>query len=467
MRQLTGAQTLLAKLWQRHAIVEAVGHTLLYIDRHLLHEGSKAGFEQLRVGGRTVRRPRQTFAFADHNVPTARGPGGLASPPELIALLDRNTRDWDIRYFSLDDPGQGIVHVVAPELGIVLPGMTAVCGDSHTSTCGALGALAFGIGSSEVEHVLATQTLWLREPRAMRVSLSGALGTGVTAKDLVLFLIARIGADAALGHVIEFAGPLVSTLSMSERMTICNMAVEAGARSGLVAPDGETLAFLEGRPYAPAGAGWQRLVDDVAELRSDPDAVFDQEVAIDAGEAAPMVTWGTNPEQAAPITAVVPDPSVIADAGRRAMAERALEYMGLAPGQRLTEVAIDRVFIGSCTNARIEDLRAAAAVLRERTARVPGIVVPGSSAVKRQAEAEGLDRVFVAAGLEWRSSGCSMCLAINGDVAAPGERCASTSNRNFEGRQGKGARTHLVSPAMAAAAAVTGRLTDVRELERD
>ena len=467
MRQLTGAQTLLAKLWQRHAIVEAVGHTLLYIDRHLLHEGSKAGFEQLRVGGRTVRRPRQTFAFADHNVPTARGPGGLASPPELIALLDRNTRDWDIRYFSLDDPGQGIVHVVAPELGIVLPGMTAVCGDSHTSTCGALGALAFGIGSSEVEHVLATQTLWLREPRAMRVSLSGALDTGVTAKDLVLFLIARIGADAALGHVIEFAGPLVSTLSMSERMTICNMAVEAGARSGLVAPDGETLGFLEGRPYAPAGAGWQRLVDDVAELRSDPDAVFDQEVAIDAGEAAPMVTWGTNPEQAAPITAVVPDPSVIADEGRRAMAERALEYMGLAPGQRLTEVAIDRVFIGSCTNARIEDLRAAAAVLRERTARVPGIVVPGSSAVKRQAEAEGLDKVFVAAGLEWRSAGCSMCLAINGDVAAPGERCASTSNRNFEGRQGKGARTHLVSPAMAAAAAVTGRLTDVRELERD
>jgi 3-isopropylmalate/(R)-2-methylmalate dehydratase large subunit len=463
---MTAPRTLLDRIWERHAVAaDAAGRTLLRIDRHFVHEGSFHAFDQLALRGLAVRRPDLTFGIADHYVPS-RADRRVADPEvaNMISMLTGNADRNGVELFGLDDPRQGIVHVVGPEQGLTLPGLTVVCGDSHTSSHGALGALAFGIGASEVAHVLATQTLWQRKPKAMRVRFSGRLPFGVAAKDLVLALIGRIGAGGATGHVVEYDGEAIRALSVEGRLTICNMTIEAGARAGMVAPDETAFAFLRGRPYAPAGADWERAVEDWAELRSDPDAAFDREVAIDAASVAPLVTWGTSPEEVAPIDGRVPDPDAETDPGRRAQVARSLDYMGLTPGTPLADVAIDRVFIGSCTNSRIEDLRAAAAVLKGRKAAVPGLVVPGSMLVKAQAEAEGLDRVFADAGLEWRAPGCSMCVGMNGDLVAPGERCASTSNRNFPGRQGPRARTHLMSPAMAAAAAVAGRLADVRRM---
>jgi 3-isopropylmalate/(R)-2-methylmalate dehydratase large subunit len=382
----------------------------------------------------------------------------------MVEAVGRATADLGITYFGPGDPRQGIVHVIGPEQGLTQPGITLVCGDSHTSTHGAVGALAFGVGSSEVEHVMATQCLWQRKPKVMRISVTGSRPFGVTAKDVILSIIAKIGAAGGTGHALEYAGPVIRGLSMEERMTVCNMSIEAGARAGLVAPDDTTYAWLEGRPFAPRGAMWDRALAYWKTLPSDPDAVFDREVTLDASELAPTVTWGTSPENALPITGHVPDPAAAGDPVRRTRMERALAYMDLTPGLPLTEIAIDRVFIGSCTNSRLDDLRAAAAVVRGRRAVVPAMVVSGSGLVKCAAEAEGLDRIFRDAGFEWRDPGCSMCIGVNGDIGRPGERIASTSNRNFEGRQGKGVRTHLVSPAMAAAAAVTGHLTDVRTL---
>jgi 3-isopropylmalate/(R)-2-methylmalate dehydratase large subunit len=382
----------------------------------------------------------------------------------MVRTLEDNTAEHGIALFGLDDPRQGIVHVVGPEQGLTLPGLLIVCGDSHTSTHGALGAYAFGIGASEVAHVLMTQALWQRKPKRMRVAVDGQLAPGIAAKDIVLAIIARIGADGATGHAIEFAGPAIRALSMEGRLTLCNMSIEAGARSGLVAPDETTFEYLKGRPYAPKGAAFAQAVEAWSALTTDDGAEFDREVALDVAAIAPIVTWGTSPQDALPIDASVPDPAREGDAARAKYLREALDYMGLTPGTKLSNIAIDRIFIGSCTNARIEDLRAAAAVLAGRVSKVPGLVSSGSSAVKRQAEEEGLDRIFRDAGLEWGESGCSMCVGINGDLVAPGERCASTTNRNFRGRQGPGARTHLMSPAMVAAAAVTGRLTDVRPL---
>jgi 3-isopropylmalate/(R)-2-methylmalate dehydratase large subunit len=460
-------QTMLDKVWARHVVATGPsGRALLYVDRHLVHEGSFHAFEMLRRAGRTVRRPELTVAVADHYVPTG-VPGGAITDPEIRAKVEQlagNASAWGIALLGPGDPRQGIVHVVGPEQGLTLPGLTIVCGDSHTATHGALGALAFGIGASEVEHVLATQTIWQRRPGVLRVWLDGRLGFGVAAKDLALHLIAAIGAAGGTGHVLEYAGPGIRALSMEARMTLCNMAIEAGSRAGMVAPDETTYAYLEGRPLAPRGDAWARALAAWRALPSDPDARFDREVALDAAAVVPTVTWGTSPEEASPITARVPDPATAGDQVRRASLGRALAYMGLAPGTPLEAIAVDRVFIGSCTNSRLEDLRAAAAVLRGRRAVVPAMAVPGSGQVRRAAEAEGLDRIFRDAGVEWREPGCSMCVAMNGDAARPGERVASTSNRNFEGRQGPGARTHLMSPAMAAAAAVTGRLTDVRRL---
>ncbi|MEQ9331604.1 3-isopropylmalate dehydratase large subunit [Thalassobaculum sp.] len=459
--------TLFEKIWRQHCVVERDdGQVLLWIDRHLCHEGSFHAFDKLARSGRKVRRPDLTFAVADHYVPTRDRAAGARDPEiaTMIRLLGQNAAANGVRLFGLDDPDQGIVHVVAPELGLTQPGITLVCGDSHTSTHGAFGALAFGIGASEVAHVLATQALWQKRPRTLRITVDGRLGAHVTAKDLILAVIARIGADGAAGHVVEYAGEAIRGLSMEARMTVCNMTIEAGGRAGMIAPDDTTFDWLHGRRHAPQGAGWDAAVADWRSLASDPGAAFDREVALDAAAIAPTVTWGTSPEHALPVTATVPDPAAEPDAGRRATLEAALAYMDLTPGTPLSGIAVDRVFIGSCTNARLGDLRAAAAVLKDRRAAVPLMVVPGSSAVKRAAEAEGLDRVFTAAGAEWLDSGCSMCAATNGDMVAPGQRCASTTNRNFRGRQGPGARTHLMSPAMAAAAAVTGRLTDVREL---
>jgi 3-isopropylmalate/(R)-2-methylmalate dehydratase large subunit len=458
-------QTMLDKVWTRHVVAPGPGgRALLYVDRHLVHEGSFHAFEMLRQAGRRVRHPDLTVAVADHYVPTARASEGSVAPEirGKVDELSRNAGAWAIPLLGPGDPRQGIVHVIGPEQGVTLPGLTMVCGDSHTATHGALGALAFGIGASEVEHVLATQTIWQRRPRVMRVWVDGRLGPGLAAKDLVLHLIATIGAAGGAGHVLEFAGPGIRALSMEARMTLCNMAIEAGSRTGMVAPDETTYAYLEGRPLAPRGDAWARALAVWQALGSDPDARFDREVALDASVVAPTVTWGTSPEDGGPISGRVPDPAAVGDPVRRASLERALVYMGLAPGTPLEAIRVDRVFIGSCTNSRIEDLRAAAAVVRGRRAVVPAMVVPGSGLVRRAAEAEGLDRVFRAAGFDWREPGCSMCVAMNGDAARPGERVASTSNRNFEGRQGPGARTHLMSPAMAAAAAVTGRLTDVR-----
>ena len=453
-------------MWSRHVVAEGPGgHVLLYIDRHLLHEGSTSALGRLAGAGRRVRRPDLSFATADHYVLTS--PGSPAPDEEIrsmVASLDRHTTEQGIVYFGVGDARRGIVHVIGPEQGLTLPGITLVCGDSHTATHGAFGALAFGIGSTEVEHVLTTQTLWQKKPQGMRIAVEGRLAPGVTAKDVILAIIAKIGAGGGVGHAIEYAGSTIRAMSMDERLTVCNMSIEAGARAGMVAPDETTFAHLEGKPFAPKGEAWRRALADWKALPSDPGAAFDREVELGASEIAPTVTWGTSPQDALPITGRVPDPAAVADGARRESMTRALAYMGLRPGTPLTEIAVNRVFIGSCTNSRLEDLRAAARVVKGRRAVVPAWIVPGSGLVKRAAEAEGLDRVFVEAGFEWREAGCSMCVGMNGETAGEGERVASTSNRNFEGRQGKDARTHLVSPAMAAAAAVTGRLTDVRTL---
>jgi 3-isopropylmalate/(R)-2-methylmalate dehydratase large subunit len=463
-------RTLFDKIWESHVVDrQPDGTCLLYIDRHLVHEvTSPQAFEGLALAGRRVRRPAATLAVADHNVPTTDRSHGIADAESRLQVetLEANAARFGIPYFSMADVRQGIVHIIGPEQGFTLPGMTIVCGDSHTSTHGAFGALAFGIGTSEVEHVLASQTLLQRPAKNMRVSVEGTLPLGVTAKDVILAIIGKLGTAGGTGYVIEYAGEVIRSLSMEGRMTICNMSIEAGARAGLIAPDETTFNYLKGRPMAPQGEMWQRAVAYWQTLPSDPGASYDKEVRLNAADIPPLVTWGTSPEDVVPITGRVPDPAAATDAAKREAMQRALDYMGLRPGTPMREIAIDRVFIGSCTNGRIEDLRAAAAIARGRRVaeNVAAMVVPGSGLVKRQAEAEGLDRIFVEAGFEWREPGCSMCLAMNADRLQPGERCASTSNRNFEGRQGRGGRTHLVSPAMAAAAAITGRLTDVRTL---
>ena len=465
---MSAPKTLFEKIWNRHVIQEQPdGTTLLHVGRHLVHDGSRNGFQGLAERGLPVRHPERTFGTPDHYVSTHSHDLAAITEPnrrEMVTALAENALKHGITLFGLGDRRQGIVHIIGPEQGITQPGLLMVCGDSHTATHGALGALAFGIGASEVEHVLATQTLWQRKPKSMRITVDGTLGAGVTPKDVILAIIACIGAAGGTGHVIEYAGSVFQGMSMEGRLTVCNMSIEAGARAGMVAPDETTYAYLEGRPFAPQGETWDQAVAFWRTLPSDPDAQFDREVALDAAEIAPMVTWGTSPEDAAPITGAVPDPAQAATVERRDAMGRALAYMGLEPGLAMQQIRVDRVFIGSCTNSRIEDLRDAASVARGRHAQVPAMVVPGSGLVKAQAEAEGLDRVFLDAGFEWREPGCSMCVGMNGDVVGPGERCASTSNRNFVGRQGRGARTHLLSPAMAAAAAVTGHMTDVRQL---
>jgi 3-isopropylmalate dehydratase large subunit len=473
------ARTLYEKIWDAHVVERRDdGTCLIYIDRHLVHEvTSPQAFEALRMSGRKVRRPDLTLAVPDHNLPTtarldANGHRLPVADPESaqqLAALERNAPEFGIRYIGPTDAEQGIVHVVGPEQGFTLPGCTLVCGDSHTAAHGALGALAFGIGTSEVEHVLATQTLLLKQSKSMNIRIEGELGFGVSPKDLILHIIGRIGAAGGTGHVIEYSGSTIRAMSVEGRLTVSNMSIEAGARAGLIAPDDKTFAYLEGRPLAPKGAEWDRAIAYWRTLPTDEGATFDAVIEIDAAAVAPSVTWGTSPEDVVPIVGAVPDPDSFAEPAKREAARKSLDYMGLAPGQRLQDVGIENIFIGSCTNARIEDLRAAAAVLngRVRAESVKqALVVPGSGLVKRQAEAEGLDRIFIEAGFEWREPGCSACLGMNPDKVPAGERCASTSNRNFVGRQGPGARTHLVSPAMAAAAAVTGRLTDVRELMR-
>jgi 3-isopropylmalate/(R)-2-methylmalate dehydratase large subunit len=463
-------RTLAEKVWDAHVVKRVDGEPdLLYIDLHLVHEvTSPQAFDGLRASGRQVRRPDLTLATEDHNVPT-RGielPIADAVSREQVETLRRNCDEFGIRLHRMGDAEQGIVHIIGPQLGLTQPGLTVVCGDSHTSTHGAFGALAFGIGTSEVEHVLATQTLPLRPFRTMAVTVNGVLPRGVTAKDLVLAIIAKIGTGGGQGYVIEFRGTAIEALSMEARMTVCNMSIEAGARAGMIAPDDITFDYLEGRPHAPRGENWIAAVQQWRQLRTDPDAVFDREVAIDAAELSPYVTWGTNPGQGLPLAATVPDPEAYTDETQRAAARRALSYMGLTAGTPLRDIHVDTVFVGSCTNGRIEDLRAAAEVLRGHHVAdgVRMLVVPGSMKVKAQAELEGLDKVFLEAGAEWRSAGCSMCLGMNPDQLAPGERSASTSNRNFEGRQGKGGRTHLVSPLVAAATAITGHLSSPAEM---
>ncbi|HZA65722.1 MAG TPA: 3-isopropylmalate dehydratase large subunit [Geminicoccaceae bacterium] len=463
-------KTLFDKIWESHVVhAQDDGTCLIYIDRHLVHEvTSPQAFEGLRQSGREVRRPEATLAVPDHNVPTTDRSKGIAEEESRIQVeaLERNCREFGIRLFDMNDIRQGIVHIIGPEQGFTLPGMTIVCGDSHTSTHGAFGALAFGIGTSEVEHVLATQTLLQKRPKNMRITVEGALPFGVTAKDVILAIIGKIGTAGGTGHVIEYAGDAVRALSMAGRMTICNMSIEAGARAGLIAPDDTTYEYIRGRPMAPKAGAFEQAVAHWRTLPSDPRAGYDKEVILEAPSIEPQVTWGTSPQDVQPITGRVPDPKTLEDAGRRAHLERALAYMGLEPGTPIAEIRIDKVFLGSCTNARIEDLRAAALVVKGRkvAGNVHAMVVPGSGLIKHQAEEEGLDRVFLDAGFEWREPGCSMCLGMNPDQLQPGERCASTSNRNFEGRQGKGGRTHLMSPAMAAAAAVAGHITDVRKL---
>ena len=463
-------RTLFDKIWQSHIVDrQDDGTCLIYIDMHLVHEvTSPQAFEGLRLAGRRVHRPDATIAVPDHNVPTTDRSRGIDDPDSKLQLetLEHNVREFGVPYFPIDDVRQGIVHIIGPEQGLTQPGMTIVCGDSHTATHGAFGALAFGIGTSEVEHVLATQTLIQRPAKNMRVTVEGALPVGVTAKDVILAIIAEIGTAGGTGHVIEYSGSTIRGLSMEGRMTLCNMSIEAGARAGLAAPDETTFAYLRGRPHAPKAGAWERAVAYWRTLPSDPGAHYDREARLAAADIAPQVTWGTSPQDALPITGRVPDPAEVGDPLKRAAMQRSLDYMGLSPHTPLTEIPVQRVFIGSCTNSRIEDLRAAAVIAKGRrvAAGVRALVVPGSGLVKHQAEEEGLDRIFLEAGFEWREPGCSMCMSMNADKAAPGERVASTSNRNFEGRQGKGARTHLVSPAMAAAAAITGRLADVREL---
>jgi 3-isopropylmalate/(R)-2-methylmalate dehydratase large subunit len=464
------ARTLFDKIWDSHVVHrQEDGTCVLYIDRHLVHEvTSPQAFEGLRLAGRKVRRPEATLAVADHNVPTSDRSQGIADEESRIQVetLEQNARDFGVPYYAMDDIRQGIVHIIGPEQGLTQPGMTIVCGDSHTATHGAFGALAFGIGTSEVEHVLATQTLQQRPAKNMRITVDGDLPVGVTAKDVILAIIGVIGTAGGTGHVIEYAGKAIRDLSMEGRMTVCNMSIEAGARAGLIAPDETTFEYLKGRPYAPKAGKWEQAVAYWRTLPSDEGATYDKEVVLKAEDIVPQVTWGTSPQDVLPITGSVPNPADVADQGKRRAVERALEYMGLTPGTPLKEVKVDKVFIGSCTNGRIEDLRAAATVAKGRKVAdgVYAMIVPGSGLVKEQAEDEGLDIVFKEAGFDWREPGCSMCLAMNADKLEPGERCASTSNRNFEGRQGRGGRTHLVSPAMAVAAAVTGHLTDIREL---
>jgi 3-isopropylmalate/(R)-2-methylmalate dehydratase large subunit len=467
MAKTDGPRTLFDKIWQNHVVAtQADGQQLLFIDRHLVHEGSFHGFNKLKEKHAKVSRPDLTFGIVDHYAPTRVRDIGRIDPAiaGMITQLEENCAANGVRIFGLNDPRQGIVHVVGPEHGITLPGATIVCGDSHTSTHGAFGAIAFGIGASEVAHVLMTQTLWQKKPKTMRVRFDGTLGPGISAKDMALSMIAAIGADGAQGFAIEYAGPAVEALSMEGRLTLCNLSIESGARCGLVAPDETTVEFLRGRPLAPKGDLFDRAAGVWRQLCSDTDADFEREISLDGGDIAPVVTWGITPEDALPITGFVPSPDAIHDESRAAHAREAIDYMGLQAGMPLSQIAVDRVFIGSCTNSRIEDLRSAAAVLAGRKAAVPGLVSPGSSMVKRRAEEEGLDRIFIEAGLEWVDSGCSMCVGMNGDLVPPGERCASTTNRNFKGRQGPKSRTHLMSPAMVAAAAITGRLTDVRDL---
>jgi 3-isopropylmalate/(R)-2-methylmalate dehydratase large subunit len=464
------AATLFENVWARHVIHEEPGEpSLLYVDLHLVHEvTSPQAFEGLRLAGRRVRRPELTVATMDHNVPTLPGPITDELARSQLDALRRNCEEFGITLHASGSGREGIVHVIGPELGLTQPGKLVVCGDSHTSTHGAFGALAFGIGTSEVEHVLATQTIPQQKPKTMRLELHGAPPEGLTAKDVILGAIGQVGVGGGAGHVVEYAGEAIRGFSMEQRMTICNMSIEWGARAGMVAPDDTTFAYLEGRPHAPSGDAWEHAVEEWRALASDPDAAYDRHVVVDVEALVPQVTWGTNPGMVVPVTGTVPDPSSYDDPHDRAAAERALAYMDLRPGQRIEDIAIDRVFIGSCTNARIEDLRAAAAVVAGRKVdpRVKALVVPGSASVRRQAEDEGLDRVFLDAGFEWRLAGCSMCLGMNPDILAPGERCASTSNRNFEGRQGRGGRTHLVSPQMAAAAALHGHFVDVRAADR-
>jgi 3-isopropylmalate/(R)-2-methylmalate dehydratase large subunit len=474
---MTTPRTLYQKIWDAHLVERREdGTDLIYIDRHLLHEvTSPQAFEGLRRANRKVRRPDLTLAVPDHNLPTTarRDASGhrvpIADPASAgqLSALAANVAEFGVPYIDDLDVRQGIVHVVGPEQGFTLPGTTVVCGDSHTAAHGALGALAFGIGTSEVEHVLATQTLQLKRSKTLEVRVTGSLGFGVSAKDVILAIIGQLGVSGGTGHVIEYRGDTFANMSIEQRLTVANMSIEAGARSGLFAPDDTTFAYLKGRPMAPSGAAWDKAVARWRQLATDPDATFDKAIALAAADIAPNVTWGTSPDEVVAITGQVPDPASYEDPGQRAAATKALAYMGLIPGTRMQDVAVEHIFIGSCTNSRIEDLRAAAAVANGRhvasTIR-QALVVPGSGLVKRQAESEGLDRIFLDAGFEWREPGCSMCLAMNPDKVPPGERCASTSNRNFVGRQSPGARTHLLSPAMAAAAAVTGRLTDVREL---
>ena len=468
---MSAPKTLFDKIWDAHVVHrQDDGTCLIYIDRHLVHEvTSPQAFEGLRNAGRQVRAPNRTLAVADHNVPTTDRSVGIADEESRIQVeaLATNAAEFGVPYFAMEDIRQGIVHVIGPEQGFTQPGMTIVCGDSHTATHGAFGALAFGIGTSEVEHVLATQTLIQKPAKNMRITVDGDLAPGVTAKDIILTIVGKIGTAGGTGHGIEFAGSAIRGLSMEGRMTICNMAIEGGARAGMIAPDEKTFAYLEGRPMAPQGDMWQKAVAYWRTLPSDADARYDTEIVLPASEIAPTVTWGTSPEDALSITAAVPDPEKEKDQAKRAKIERAIDYMGLTPGQKLTDLKIDTVFIGSCTNSRIEDLRAAAGIAEGRKVAdgIRAMVVPGSGLVKEQAEAEGLDKVFTAAGFEWREPGCSMCLAMNADKLAEGERCASTSNRNFEGRQGRGGRTHLVSPEMATAAALTGYLTDIRDMQ--
>jgi 3-isopropylmalate/(R)-2-methylmalate dehydratase large subunit len=464
--------TLFGKIWSAHRILEREdGQSLLYVDRHYLQDGAAPAFEMLRQRGVKPRAPARALAMPDHFIPTnSRNLADIddAEKRAMAEALETDSAASGIEFYGLQDPRLGIVHVVGPEQGLTQPGLLIVCGDSHTSTHGAVGALAFGIGTSEVAHVLATQTLWQKQPKTLRISVDGALGPGVTAKDVILAIIAKIGAAGANGHVIEYAGSTIRSLSMEGRFTVCNMSIEAGGRAGMVSPDDTTINYLSGRPQAPRGKAWDEAVLRWRALASDADANFDREVGLDAAQIQPMVTWGNSPEDALPISANVPDPASAASAERRSAMERTMEYMGLRPGMPLTDLKVDRVFIGSCTNGRIEDLRSAASVAKGRKV-APGVeawAVPGSGLVKAQAEAEGLHRVFLEAGFQWRHAGCSMCIGVNGDNVAPGARCASTSNRNFVGRQGPGSRTHLMSPAMAAAAAVTGKLADVRPLLR-
>jgi 3-isopropylmalate/(R)-2-methylmalate dehydratase large subunit len=464
-------KTLFEKIWDEHVIHRRDdGDELVFIDRHLIHDLHYRVFQELKDTGLKIRSPERLFGTPDHSIPTTARvlddiPRGEMR--ETVQGLEESAQEFGYTHFSMTDERHGIVHVIGPEQGITLPGITLVCGDSHTSTHGALGCIAFGLGSTDVKHVLVTQSMWLRRPKMMRINVTGRLGFGVSGKDLILAVIREISAAGGTGHAIEYAGSAIDALPMEGRMTVCNMTIEAGARSGIIAPDEHTIAYCAGRPYAPSGSAWDEAVAYWRRLRSDDDAHFDREVTLDGDAIAPMVTWGNSPQWAIPVNGVIPDPREESDPLVRADMQAALEYMDLKPGMALTDVTVDTVFIGACTNSRIEDMRAAAQVARGRRARVRTLVVPGSGLVKKQAEAEGLDRIFIDAGMEWREPGCSMCIALNGDALAPGQRSASTSNRNFRGRQGIGSRTHLLSPAMAAAAAVTGRFTDVRELAQE